>query len=417
MKPPLLSLSQRLYAISGLTDFAAFVVVFTVSRGLKESGADPLCLGMVGGGLALTQGVGSALGGWLSHRFDPKAVFQAGAMFTLLACGGMLAIDPPAATMVDGVRSLTIGLADAPFLAVYWLLGIGLGLLYPPLIGWLNHGEDAHRQRHQVSRRLILFCISWNLGLLCGQLTGGTLFGISRFWPLAVAVAVAAFNLVLVGRTSRPSAALLEENAPPDASETSPLELAAAFKRLSWIANLGGMFGGSLVLHLFADLAVTIGVSARRHGWLLACSRGVVIVTYLLLHKSHRWHYRFSAALASQALAAAGLLLMARAESGLGLLAGLMLLGQLLGYNYFAGLYYSTAGSAHVGRVFAAGMHEATLAAGIAIGTVAGGVLGTKVGHRAPYYTAAAVMAVSAAVQMVAWFRWVRPLRSGGKQD
>lgn len=405
--PRLLSkLSHRLYVISALTDFAAFIVVFTVSRSLKEGGADPLRLGFVGAGLALTQGIGSALGGWLAHRFDGKTVFLAGAAVTLLTCGCALLID----------------LRNPAFLAGYWLLGIGLGWLYPPLIGWLNHGDDAHRHRHQVSRRLILFCISWNLGMMCGQLTAGTLFDINYRWGLLVALAAAAVNLVLVATTARPLAPQYEspladsgEASPPGqpaVMELAPLELAVAFKRLSWIANLGGMFGGSLVLHLLSDLAVTIGVTARQHGWLLACSRGVVIATYVLMHKSQRWHYRFSAALASQALAAVGLLFLADAESALGLLAGLVLLGQLMGYNYFAGLYYSTAGSAHVGRAFAAGMHEATLAAGIAIGTLVGGILGTQVGHRAPYLMAAAAMAMSAIAQIAAYRRWVHPLRS-----
>ena len=41
----------------------------------------------------------------------------------------------------------------------------------------------------------------------------------------------------------------------------TPAETARAngFKRLSWIANLGGTFGGSLIVHLLPGLAVTIG--------------------------------------------------------------------------------------------------------------------------------------------------------------
>jgi len=78
---------------------------------------------------------------------------------------------------------------------------------------------------------------------------------------------------------------------------------------LSWIANLGGMFGASMVIHLLPDLAVAIGVQPEAHGKLLASWRGVIIGTYLLMHCADQWHYRLSTALASQALAAFGLLI------------------------------------------------------------------------------------------------------------
>jgi len=91
---------------------------------------------------------------------------------------------------------------------------------------------------------------------------------------------------------------------------------------------------------------------------------------------------------------------------------GLALLGQLVGYNYFSGLFYSTAGSSHDRRALAAGIHEATLAAGMAIGTVVGGVLGSLAGHRMPYLLAAAVVLVLLAVQSAAWWSWVRPLEN-----
>ena len=61
--------------------------------------------------------------------------------------------------------------------------------------------------------------------------------------------------------------------------EMAALELAAAFKRLSWIANLGGMFGASMIIHLLPDLAVAIGVHPHDHGKLLASWRGVIIGT------------------------------------------------------------------------------------------------------------------------------------------
>lgn len=384
-----------LYLICVLTDFAAFVVVFAVSRGLAEARAEPWYLGVAGAGLSLTAGIASIVGGWLAHRFDGRAVFMTGSI--------CIAVSAAACGVFD--------LQSRWFLAAYWLLGVGLGFLYPPLIGWLNRGEDAHANRRGVSRTLILFCIAWNVGMMSGQLSAGWLFSWGRHWLCAIAFAVALENGVLAVIAAR-----LVRGVPRVASDSPPppegaVALAAAFKRLSWIANLGGMFGGAMIVHLLPDLAVTIGVPADDHGMLLAFWRGVIIATYLLMHHAVFWHYRLITSAASQVVAAVGLVVIALAQSATTLFIGLALLGQLVGYNYFSGLFYSTAGSDHDRRALAAGIHEATLAIGMAVGTIAGGVLGSLVNQRLPYALAAAVIGVLLCVQGVAWQRWVRPVR------
>lgn len=390
-----LRLKPTLYLICVLTDFASFIVVFAVSRGLAETQAAPWYLGVVGAGLALAAGVGSILGGWLPQRVDGRAVFITGAAAVWLSV---------AACWLGDCRKVW-------FLPGYWLMGIGLGLLYPPLISWLNQGEDAHTNRRGVSRTLISFCVAWNLGMMCGQLTAGELFSWGVHWTYGASFSVAVLNFGLVlaaARMVRPEIAPLAESTP---ERLESFALAAAFRRLSWIANLGGMFGGSMVIHLLPDLAVLIGVPADDHGKLLAGWRTVIILTYLVLHRAAFWHYRLAASLVSQLLAAAGLVVIARADSAGMLFAGLAMLGQLVGYNYFSGLYYSAAGSSHERRALAAGIHEATLAVGMATGTIIGGIVGTLADHRTPYLLAAAVMLTLMVAQGIAWRMWVHPLR------
>ena len=279
-----------LYLICVLTDFAGFVVVFTASRSLAEGGAPAWYLGVAGAGLSLSAGVGSMGGGWLACRRDGRAIFLTGAavmVASIAACG---AVDP---------RGLG-------FLPGYWLLGIGLGFLYPPLIGWLNRGEDAHGDRRGVSRRLIAFCVAWNLGMMGGQLAGGSLFerGVRWAYGAAFAVALANFALAVVAarRVFRLPAGPVHVASPGDGT----LERAVAFKRLGWIANLGGVFGASMVIHLLPDLAVLIGVPPAEHGNLLACWRAVIIATYLVMHHAAYWHYRLRVSLASQVVGPLG---------------------------------------------------------------------------------------------------------------
>ena len=99
-------------------------------------------------------------------------------------------------------------------------------------------------------------------------------------------------------------------------------------------------------------------------------------------------------------------MVIAGAQSALGLFVGLALLGQLMGYNYFSGLFYSTAGSSTQRRALAAGIHEATLAAGMAVGTMVGGVIGELINDRVPYILSAGVLVVLMIVQGTAWQRW-----------
>jgi len=389
-----------LYLICVLADFAGFVVVFAVSRGLAEQDAELWYLGLAGAAFAGSSGVANVLSGWASHRFDSRYVFVGGAVTVAVAV---------AACGLGNTTSLW-------FLPRYCLLGVGLGTLYPTLIGWLNRDQDAHSNRRGVSRTLILFCVSWNVGMMSGQMTSGALFSWSPQLAYGVAFAVASVNVLLAIAAARLVAQSVREpfgsatksthaDVEP-VSDPGQVEVAGRFKQLSWIANLGGTFGGSLIFHLLPEMAVSIGVPADDHGSLLAYWRGVVIATYLLMHFFGFWHYRMSTSIVSQLLGVLGLLMIAQAQSAVVLFIGLTLHGQLAGYNYFSGLFYSTAGSSRNRRTMAAGIHEATLAIGMSSGTILGGVLGSQIGPRAPWFLAATVLLVLVGLQLFAWWRW-----------
>lgn len=377
-----------LYLMCGLTDFAAFLVIFTTSRGLADRGADPSLLGIMGAGLSFTAGVGSILGGWLASRFDGKTVFLYGAVSTVVGIAACSQLD----------------LKAPAYIPAYWSLGIALGCIYPPLIGWLNYGTDVAGNQRAVSRRLIIYCVAWNAGMMFGQLTGGTLYQWGDAWIWLAALIGAELNvlvaLVVVMYVRRlPSMIrMVSGSAPPPVSPRATL-----FKRLGWIANMGGVFGGSLVLHLLPNLMVELGISPDDHGRMLAFWRCVIIVMYVAMHFGTFWHYRFSASAVSQLFGAVGLMCIGIADSGWMLMWGLALLGQLVGFNYFSSLFYSTAGAAQESRALAAGIHEATLAAGMALGTIAGGYVGSLFNHRLPYQLSAAVIGVLVVWQWAVW--------------
>ena len=363
-----------LLAICACTDFAAFVIIFTVTRRLAESQSPAWWMGALGATLSLASATSSLGGGLLARRLDTRIIFLAGVCSLLVGivlCGVL----PP---------------GGAELAAGYMLLGLGLGGLYPPLMGWLNRGgsQATSSGTTGVTLRLVLFCVAWNLGIMAGQLTGGWLFARGATVAVGVATAAGIVNLLL--------AIVVVNRVPKERPETlGPAEAVvdkrpvALFQRLSWMANVGGMFGAAMVVHLIADLAVAIQISSKTQGILMACWRAVTIVTYLAMYRLRFWQFRLAPQVMSSVLGAIGLLVIAQADSEVGLFFGLVLLGQLVGFNYFGGLFYSSAGPSVKQRTLAAGLHEASLAVGMSVGTLAGGWLATQYGHRVPYQFAA----------------------------
>ncbi len=170
-----------LYLICVLSDFTAFIIIFAVSRTLADLGYGTLYLGMIGAGLSFCSGIAAILGGYLSSRFDGRIVFLAGTS-TVVVSGLFCGLLKPGTSL---------------FLPAYCSLGLGVGLLYPPLIGWLNQDEDAHANHSGVSRRLILFCVAWNLGMLMGQLLGGELLTRGIAWALGAGIGAAGLNFLI----------------------------------------------------------------------------------------------------------------------------------------------------------------------------------------------------------------------------
>ena len=380
-----------LLAVIWITDFAVFMVVFAVGRNLAETGSDSMVLGLAGGGFSLALGMSALLGGRLSDNVGRVRVMLTGLVGIAMCTAGCLVLG-----------------AEHPFyIPMYILVAAATGLVYPPGVALLSRGQDAV-SRIGVGRVIVFFCLAWNGGMISGQLTGGWLFHHDPVRPIQAAMLLALVNpillwLAVVHQASLPTI--------PDQYTTPHLEHranSAMFSRLAWTANLGGAFATSMVFHLFPLLMVELEIPAHEHGGLLAISRAVVVLTYLLMYRVPIWHHRFSTAALSQILAAGCLLVLAAADSRLGVIVGLIGLAQLLGYNYFASLYYSTTGVAEEQRGAASGMHEFTLAMGVAAGATVGGFVGQLAGSRAPYQLAAAVIMVLLVVQVTTLARIAR---------
>jgi predicted MFS family arabinose efflux permease len=398
MKPVTAKRDRLLYLITFWTDFSGFMLVFTISRSLAESEAPLMTLGLVGGAFSLSYGIGSIFFGTLSDRLGRGRLVLMGQLGTT-GCSLVLLL------LGSGV--------GFPHYIAYAVYGLVLGSIYAPIMAWLNQDRKVGEFSRGISSVLIRFCLSWNLGLLMGQVTGGLLFPFGNLVPL---MAVLGSNLLcvilvlLVPRQNSESAEVVENKS----GMVSPHEqaLAKSLTSICWISNLAGTFSVAIIIHLFPQLAVSLGVDPEWHGIALACMRVGTITVYFLLHRTDFWHYRYKTTLVAQIVGMGGLLMLVFADGIWELSLGLFGIAVLTGHNYFVGLFYSTMGRSESQLGFASGMHEGTLALGFTLGAVSGGVAGHLLQYdRVPYILGIVVIAALIIPQLVIYTCKVQRIR------
>ena len=379
----MLSREWSIYLLSTLTDFAYIIFVFTTSRFMAESHATMMELGILGAIYSISYTLNGLIAGRLSDRWprNKMIVLGSGALFiTMLVCSQW------ASRQVFYVMAVVAGLA--------------LGMIYPASIAMLTEGYKKENSDHQASRRLLRFCIAWNIGLICGQPTAGWLFSIKPTLPFVIGMLAALVVIFITFRLRDQVSKSTDSGLHKGRGDFEPEPRARVFAYLGWMSNVSSSIGISLILYLFPYQAHELNIGSRVHGLMLASNRMAVVSTYLIMHQLPFWRYRLSTSLLAQLCAACGLLVLAYGTSISLLTTGLVLVGVLLGYTYFSSIFYSTMGFADKQKGMSSGMHEATLAFGHCIGTLGGGFLGTWLGPRAPYQACVGVMALSILFQI-----------------
>ncbi len=450
-------------------------MIFTLSRHLAEADGDLLHLGILGVCFSLTYAVNCTLFGHLSDRLGHRRLIGAGAVVFATAYG------------------LALHSISVPHIfAVAVLGGMSTALVFPAIIALLSLSDGPGRRsgRHQT-RTLILFCLSWNAGVISGNAAAGWLFPLGTRVSLSLGLALSVLHLAInaasaawagwqarrpasgipaatpgPGVTSPAPSTTHPSPAPPASGATGlsttspasdsagpsatlpasgpdcppsmpapaaltadlPLEdplhplagdhpadeihptpaLQRFFAVAGWMANFSGCVAMSLITFLLPRLMTELGVSAPVHGTLVTISRVAILGMYFLLHFTGFWRFRLAPGLIAQAVSMAGLLVLSRAHTVPMLATGVVLVGVMMGYNYFSSIFYSTTGFSEKRRGLASGLHEGTLAAGHTAGSLGGGYLGATLGIRAPFRVGIGILAFSALVQLLAYLYFRR---------
>ena len=376
-----------LYLIAALGDFVQMLFLFTLTRYLAEQIGDTMQLGIVGGSLSLTYAACSALFGHLSDRVGRRRFVAAGAvMFMVCLAVALHSMEPPLAYLEAA------------------LMGLAAAMVFPPLIALLTTGQRTGDVSREASQPLVLYCLSWNAGMLLGQSTGGLLFAVDPRLSLKLAMGAALMMIPLIAlvrvRTANRQPAKEKTRLRNERAFSVP---ARFFAFSGWASNITSALSMSLIFFLFPQLATQLGIPASVHGAMLAAARVVVVGMYFLLHFTDLWRHRISPSLAVKAIASAGLVLVSFSSTVPLLTVGLMCASVMAGYIYFSGIFYSTTSFGQKNKGVAGGMHEATLAVGLSGGSLGGGYLSARGGLRLPYQVCAALLVVSMVLQTTAY--------------
>ena len=373
-----------LYVISCLTECSIMIFLFSITRLMAERGSTLLELGILGGIWSFSFALCGPVAGRISDRLGRRKLLISGALLQVIVLAICSCWQP---------QWLLYSLAC--------LTGIAAGMLYPAMIAWLMKGTAGGTHNRDRLRKLFLFCIAWNLGMVSGQTTGGWLFSIDPVLPVFAAIfpmgAVIVLLLGLRNAESLPSGGQIAESGP------IPPRLPGARKFVysSWVANIAGALTMSTIIHLFPHLTTQLGILPQHHGMMLAANRLTVMFIYWLMHSATFWQYRISTSLTAHLCAVIGLAFLAAGSTATQLTLGLILVAVLGASNYFASIFYSTTEFDDQDKGLASGIHEGSLAVGLGTGALGGGIAGVWLGERGPYYACAFMLILSFGAQVV----------------
>ena len=355
---------------------------------------------------------------WIAEKNPPAESLQLGLIPALgsiayfFTCrltprlGGRLAGRKlPALGMLIGLSTFVLLAVNRSVWTLYLLwpaMALSWGLIFPSLTGWMRYGRSGRNLRSM----LFLYSFAWMSGITFGAFLGSRLYGLSAGDEGARYVYLAAIGIQLVclallllpGRSSDMRKGKIHKDDP----EQVDSNLASAFMQVGWIGNTLIMLFGVVLLNLFNKVATDLQFSPEVHGWLVVVYRSSAVITAGLMFLSLFWHYRWWSFLVAEGLAVVGLCLIGVTNDYWLFMLGFVLVGLMLGHNYYAGVYYSLVGvssSDATGQRGRAALNESFFS----VGSIAGAGLGGLIAWysvRLPYFLVGGIGVAALVVQM-----------------
>ncbi len=287
--------------------------------------------------------------------------------------------------------------------------GLACGGFWPAVEAGLADEAPVGR----LSAALGLFNISWSVGEICGNVTGGVSFDMSPQLPfyivLGLGVAISILLQLFVkdrpphGEPAGEHGGHGEVGEAPDEDRPRPA-MARAFFRAALVANFASIGSVMIVRGFIVEIANELQYTGTESSVILAITFFCQGVAFLVLGRTTFWHYKLWPLQLAQAGLAGACLFSAFTDSYVGLVTAASVAGACVAVPYASSIYYGLHGSGS--RAKASGMHEAILGLGASLLPFLGGRAAELSGFpRAAYVFAPFVLVTAAAAQVVILIR------------
>lgn len=296
-------------------------------------------------------------------------------------------------------------LSIAPTVTAVLLLvsvqAIVTGAFWSPLTGWISGIHEGKA----LNQRLARFSFGWSAGNIAGPLLGGPLLNTAQWLPFVVLGGLAAFLFLLAGVIHQERAVAATDNHAATAAISPHLP---SFRWMSRIAMIVSCIGLGMLrtplASLCKELTPTIQAGTDMNSLVMGLSGGMQVVSFFLLGRTEKWHYRLWCLIGVQLLGA--VLLAGVGWSDSIWIVGICAIAAMIAtsYTYSSHVYYTLSGGAE--RSSGMALHEIMLSIGFTVGSFGGGFVGEWLNLRWAYQMAAAIWVTGMIVQLAIYMRW-----------
>jgi MFS family permease len=326
-------------------------------------------------------------------RFKPKKVLLLSAAAEIIIVSGMLAV------VWYGSNS---GIILPPIMRLVTLMsmtGIITAFFWPVMMGWISTGHEGA----ELTKRFGFYNTTWSSANMVLPIIGGYLMEIDYLLPIAAAVIMAILCFVTAGATR----CISENHKSQENNSDSTIkeEIRQENRQFLWMSRVAlfatfvcvGVFRSQLgILYKFQ-----LGFSESAYGWSVSLMCLFNVVVFVMMGKSHYWHYKKGLFAATQASIIICMVMIILFNNLLLQLLASGLSGICYGYVYSSHQYYGVSGGRKRSGLMA--VHETIIGAGFAAGSLIGGILSDAFGRRSPYWFTIAVIIAAGFVQILLW--------------
>ena len=282
------------------------------------------------------------------------------------------------------------------------LFGVAMSMTWAPMMGWISMGHEGK----ELTRIFAFYNISWSSGLVIGPYVGGLMVEKDYSLPALayVLLMIAALISTTMARSPKPIAG--EETGPAniELDEEDLSYLLDKFRMMAKIAMITifvciGLLRTQLAMLFVSELGFTkyqFGISMT-----ILCLTGTLL--FLIITKTHAWHYKLWPFMLSQVLTMLAILAILKTETLWVFYVIVGIIGIMHAFIYMSHQFYIVTGTARRSAAMLA--HEIMIAIGCMIGYLAGGYLAEYFGRTvAPYLFAFIIVAIGVIIQLTIWF-------------